>query len=285
MKNGIGRWPFRAADSESDGGIGRRTTVITVLLVLVLLAGIIPSLHVNPAHALSPPAVEAPVISVCGVGFMSCVVIVGSGGSSYFYAATIGGAYNISAVDFTPDVSVVNGQGLTSVLVGHSTSNIGTFNPNTALFPIIGGVGVSSSSYTTQTFSNAGQTSLSDTLVVSQQSLIVVVSASSNNAPFLSLSSPFTVVDYGSSSCCSSVAFADAQLAAGSYPFTITYSACASPCTSDPTAMGIGVAFYIFPLAAVGVPEFQSSATLWLLVIILLPAIVLLREKHKLQLS
>ncbi|MDA4116154.1 MAG: hypothetical protein OK442_06335, partial [Thaumarchaeota archaeon] len=271
-KNGIGRWPFRAADGKRDSGTAGRTTFTSVLLVLVLLTGIIPSLHFNQAHALSPPAIEAPVISLCGPELMSCAVTVGSGGSSYFYAATIGGAYNISAVDFTPDVSVVNGQGLTSVLVGHSTSNTGTFNPNTALFPIIGGIGVSSSSYTTQTFSNAGQTSLSSTLVVSQLSLIVVVSASSNNAPFESLSSTFTVVDYGSSSCCSTVAFADAQLPAGSYPFTITYSACAPPCTTDPTSMGIGVAFYIFPLTTVGVPEFQSSAALWLLMIVLLPA-------------
>src|SRR5271167_2757170 len=52
-KNGIGRWPFSAEDGKSDGGTARRTTATSVLLVLVLLAGTIPSLHFNQAHALS----------------------------------------------------------------------------------------------------------------------------------------------------------------------------------------------------------------------------------------
>jgi hypothetical protein len=191
---------------------------------------------------VSPPTIEAPVINTCGSGLTSCAVTIGSGGSSYFYAAGIGGAFTISAVDFTPDVSVVNGQGLTSVLIGHSTSNTGTFNPNTALFPIIGGIGVSSASYTTQTFSNTAQTSLTGTLTVSQQSLVILVSAASNNR-LGSLTSTFTVLKSGSTSF-SGVVFADATLSANSYPFTISYSA-----GNDPTSMGIGIAFYIFPLA------------------------------------
>jgi hypothetical protein len=246
--------PYKARLTHMTWSETRNSSPTIARILSIALLAISPLLIVTPlrSSALSPPTIETPVINVCGSGLTSCAVTVGSGGTSYFFAATIGGAYTISAVDFTPDASVVNGQGLTSVLVGHSTSNTGTFNPNSALFPIIGGIGVSSSSYTTQTFSNSGQTSLSNALVVSQQSLVVVVSASSNNAPFQSLSSTFTVLNYGSSSCCSTVAFAEAQLAAGNYPFTITYAACTSPCTSDPTSMAIGVVFYVFPLTTQG---------------------------------
>jgi len=199
--------------------------------------------------AQTPPSVESPVINVCSSGLTSCAVTIDTGDSSYFYAAAIGGSYNISPVDFTPDTSITNQENFLSVLIGHSTSNTGTFNPNAALYPIIGGIGVASAAYATQTFQNTGQSSLSGTLTIYQDSLVIMMSAASNNVALQSLTSTFTVLSQGSSSCCSTVVIADAQLSANSYPFTITYSP-----WIDPGQMAVGVVFYIFPLPMVSSP-------------------------------
>src|SRR5437867_4023015 len=195
----------------------------------------------RPAMATSPPTIVGSLIQR---NLNS--VTVPAGGSTYFYAATEGGSFNIDAIDFTKDLAVSNQAGFQSVIIGHSSSSTGTFNTGGAFYPIIGGIGVTSSSYTTKSFSNNGQTTLSDSLVLASDSFVVLVSASSNNAPFHSVSLPFLLERAASTTCCSTVAFESASLSAGSYPFTVSYSACSYNCSSDISSMAIGVVMYIF---------------------------------------
>ncbi len=206
---------------------------------------------VMPTATVRRGATQTPTIIGSQVNPNTNSVTLPAGGLTYIYAATEGGSFDINAPSFTQDLSVVNNGGLHSILIGHSTSNVGSYNPNGALFPIIGGIGASASYSTSLSFHNAGTTSLSGSFTLPSSALVVLASASSNNQPFLSVSSSFTV-DSSGSTCCGTVAFAHASLAAGSYSVTIDFAACASSCTSDPLAMAVGVVLYVFPASNTG---------------------------------
>lgn len=227
---------------------------IVVFSVIALLSLSIGSEAFSRVHASS----TSPSIVGSSVNPGSNSVTIQGGGSTYVYAATEGGAFNINPTSFTLDLGVTNGQGLTSVLIGHSSTNVGSYNPNGALFPIIGGIGVTGSYSSTFSFKNAGTTSLSGFFFLTSSALVVLASASSNNAPLLSISPLFTPDSSGSTSCCSTVAFAHASLSAGFYSVSVNYAACSPPCTTDPTSMAIGLVLFAFYNNA---PQFQLEVT------------------------
>ncbi|MDG6934280.1 MAG: hypothetical protein JRN68_06240 [Nitrososphaerota archaeon] len=178
------------------------------------------------------------------------------------YGATEGGSYNIAAINFNQDVAETNQQNLQSVVIGHSSSNTGTFNPGGALYPIIGGIGVTSSPIQTFTFANKGAGSISGTFTLNQDSLVVLVAASSqNNAP-ATISSPFTVdqqmtntnCNYGVG--CGSVVLAHGSFSSGLQSFSLTLVS--SYGLYDPTSAAIGVVLYVFSTT----PNLPPTATL-----------------------
>ena len=166
------------------------------------------------------------------------------------YGAAEGGSYNIAAIDFSQDVAEPNQQNLQSVVIGHSSSNTGTFNPGGALYPIIGGIGVTSSPVQTFTFSNNGVGSISGTFTLNQDSLVVLVAASSqNNAP-ATLSSSFAIdQQMTNTNCnfgvgCGSVVLAQGSFSSGLQSFSLTLVS--SYGRYDPTSAAIGVVLYAF---------------------------------------
>ena len=162
------------------------------------------------------------------------------------YGAAIGGSFNTSAIDFSVDVAVKNQENNVGVLVGHSASNTGTFNPGGALFPVIGGIGVTDTPSQTLTFSNVGMDAISGSFNLAHDSLVVIVAAASQN-DFPSVSSPFTV-DQTFTFCCDAVMIAHASMSSGPQAFSISYTF-GNGGNADPTERGIGVALYIFSTA------------------------------------
>lgn len=162
------------------------------------------------------------------------------------YGSAIGGSFNTSAIDFSVDVAVRNQEHNLAVLVGHSNSNTGTFNPGGALFPVIGGIGVTDNPAQTLTFSNVGMDAISGSFNLAQDSLVVIVASASQN-DFPSVSSPFTV-DKTFTYCCDAVVIAHASMNSGPQQFSISYTFGNGP-NADPTSRGIGVALYVFSTA------------------------------------
>lgn len=169
------------------------------------------------------------------------------------YAATAGGAFSISAVDFSQDSTATNPAGFQSVVIGHSSTNTGTENPGGSFYPIIGGIGVTGTPVQTISIPSAsGVTSISGSFTLNQNSLVVLVSAASNDNTPVSLSSPFVIdqqetntnCNFGSG--CGGVVLAHASMTAGSYSFTLAYTP-VPPALQVPTAEAIGVIFYAFP--------------------------------------
>ncbi len=96
-------------------------------------------------------------------------------------------------------------------------------------------------------------TSLSESFSLPSNSYVILASSSSQGDPFGSVSSPFSVLVSKSSSCCSSVMFADAELPSGANSLSVNYNNCSPalcPPNYDSTSPGIGVVLYIFPIGS-----------------------------------
>src|SRR2546426_6973973 len=102
-----------------------KTIPLFVLIIAVALLQPITGLMVS-ASASSPPTIVGSNTNTCESGSFSCGVTVPPGGTTYFYGATIGGSFNITAIDFAEDLAVRNNGGQQSVIIGHSASNTGT---------------------------------------------------------------------------------------------------------------------------------------------------------------
>jgi hypothetical protein len=161
----------------------------------------------------------------------------------YFYAATDGGAAPVSPRSFTQDLGVLDGQGVQSVIIGHSSGDVGVFDSAGALYPSIGGVGVTgSSSYQKASlFQDSSQNSLSGSFTLSSTALVVLVSAASNDTSPMSVSSPFTLDAGSTNTQGGGMMFAHASLSPGTYSFTVNYNP-----VSDPASTAIGVVLYAF---------------------------------------
>jgi hypothetical protein len=235
-----------------------------------------------PAHASAVPTIVGQNIATCGSGLLSCGVNVPIGGTNYFYAAAEGGSFNISPIDFSQDLAVTNLGGLQSVVIGHSASNTGTFNPNLALFPIIGGIGVTGTLVQTISFHDNGVSSISGTFSLAQDSLVVLVSSASNNNVPVSLSSPFVIdqqqsnLDCNFGTGCGGVVLAHASILAGSRAFTLAYTP-VSAAFQDPLSEAIGVVLYVFPIFP-SIPEFGQSISIVMVAAILTVMILILRS-------
>jgi hypothetical protein len=186
-------------------------------------------------------------------------VNVPAGGSTYLYAATECGSVNISAPSFTPDLSVTSYYNLTTIMIGHSTDDNASYNTGGAMFPNISGIGVPESSFQPLIFHNIESNNISESYALTQQSLVVLVSAASTNIEPVSLSSQFTV-DINSDNLCDNIILAHAIEGAGTYTLSMNYSKWRGAGYND-NQRAIGVVLYVFPYSSTSpVPEFNTQS-------------------------
>ena len=98
---------------------------------------------------------------------------------SYYYAGASGGQ-NITTPSFSPDLSVDNQYSNPFIFIGRSTSNVGSYNAGSTLYPYIEGVGSSQQPSSFYTFYDRNSTSLVCNLSLSNSSTLLVVAAVSS---------------------------------------------------------------------------------------------------------
>ncbi len=214
--------------------------ILSILLILLL----IPFYVLNGLPHAEATSIVGSNINNCASGSNTCSVTVPSGATTYFYVAATGGEHAVSAADFGQDLGVIDDSAVQAIVIGHSSSNTGTVNTNGALVQSIGGIGVIGSPSQIIPFQNSGVNTISGNFNLPQDSLVVLLSASSGRvlSP-ISLSAPFTIDQQTAQQSSLGIVIAHAILTAGSQEFSLTYSTNISP-TPDNV---IGVVLYIFP--------------------------------------
>jgi len=152
-----------------------------------------------------------------------------SGHCDYLWAAVNGGK-NISAVSFTPDLAwpipgspYANYRGESPFsVIGESPSDHANFTslPGT-LYPLMGGVAVSSAPSGHFVFAATNSTTLAAAFNLTRPATVVLIATSSNDyAP--SIGAPYTVLTQGSDDVVDGILIASATLPAGSQSFEVT---------------------------------------------------------------
>ncbi len=203
---------------------------------------------------------ESPSASVVGAGISgppSTSVAVQGGGTVYFYVGTDDGKAPTVPIDFSQDVNIFNSVGLPVVTMGHSASNVGTFNASGDGYPMIGGIAVTGSGYQEEFFGGQGIDNLSYSFKVPSTGLVVFLSAAANTMPTLNLSvfenlSAIEIATDAASAAShgGTILLAHAYLSAGNYSFELTAHEGSNP--SSGTAIGLTILTF---------PESSSTST------------------------
>lgn len=185
-------------------------------------------------------------IKICSSGLSQCDVTVQTGGNYFLYVAATGCAVSATTANYVQDLQV-SSSGIPCLTIGHLSSNTGIANTNGALFQEIAGIDVSGALVKIITFENSQSNTLTENFNLPQDSLVVLISASSGRvlSP-ISVSAPFTIDKMDSQGASLGMVLAHVMMAPGSQKFTVTYSTNITP-TPDNV---IGVVLYVFSLSS-----------------------------------
>ncbi len=224
------------------------SVIILVVLLMFSLVPAIPATSESPYILFSTSSVSASAQS------QSNSITLSSGYVVYLYAAVTGGGQPVETTSFSADLSVSNSNQYISgsvIDIGHSSNDTGSFTTQGSYYAI-GGIGVNYANYSFVSSENStsGANSTSGTFNVSEnQSLVVLISASSNNYNgTISSSIPFTTEarttgTFGADSSYAGVIIAEAVVDRGEYNYTVNYAV--GP--GDPYASSVGAVAYVFP--------------------------------------
>ncbi len=222
-----------------------------MILVTLLMFSVAPAIHATsePSYILSPTT-----FGLAAAQSQSNSITLSPGHILYLYAAVTGGGESVETTSFATDLSVSNSNQYISgsvIDIGHSSNNTGNFTTQGSYYAI-GGIGVNFANYSfyTSETGTSGANSTSGTFTVRENhSLVVLISASSNNYNgTISSPVPFTTEarttgTYGADSSYTGVIIAEAVINHGEYNYTVNYST--GP--GDPYASSVGAVVYVFP--------------------------------------
>ncbi len=170
-------------------------------------------------------------------------------GSYFIYVAVTGGGVSVGTTSFTQDAYAQDFSGYTSVVIGHSGSDVGSFQSGPAAYYAIGGISVQGSPSAIYIKTTSGTSFAVLNFSVSGQSVLAIASAGSSiSKPYLygptGLSIPVlataTNPNYG-------VIVAFANVTAGTYSINVTYAATNE---TNPMSEAIALAVYVFPVSS-----------------------------------
>ena len=183
------------------------------------------------------------------------------GASEYIYAFTQGGSSFISSnVKATVDDLATNccySEGASAeVYIVHTTNHTYAYNDQESVYRLIGGIAMSGAAHEFWTAQNAGTNRISRSFGIINRSLMVLVSAASNNQGPISVSSPFTIINSNSTGS-DAMVIAEAVMNPGNYTVNITYS----QKNDDPQLTALGAVLYAFNTSGSYNPSTTTSTT------------------------
>ncbi len=180
-------------------------------------------------------------------------------GSYFIYVAVTGGGVSVGTTSFAQDAYAMDASGYASVVVGHSSSDVGSFQSGSAAYYAIGGISVQGSPSAVYAKSTMASTYAAMNVTVDQPSVLAIASAGS------SLSNPYVYGPMGLSIPVLATAatpnygvlLAFANATAGTYALNVTYTTTNS---TNVLSEAIVLAVYVFPISSTGTAPSPSPS-------------------------